>query len=65
MNEWKKFQTSDILIGGYKCPCCTPFGTDKRKRGQRKRQLRRTTRRRIKLDTNKKYLKLFTYGGSI
>jgi hypothetical protein len=51
MNLWKENQTKEIQIGGWKCPCCTPFyrGTLARD----KQQLRKRTRKRIQ-DLTKK-----------
>jgi len=40
-------QAKEIEIGGWKCPCCNPFGKRK-KRHRDKTQLNKRTRRRIK-----------------
>jgi hypothetical protein len=47
LNLWKKAQAKEIEIGGWKCPCCNPFGKRK-KRHRDKTQLNKRTRRRIK-----------------
>lgn len=52
MNLWKRMQSKEIGVGGWKCPCCTPFC--KRKRRHRdKTQLNKRTRFRLKENLEK------------
>jgi len=56
VDSFKKAQSKEICVGGYKCPCCSPFagaGSKAKNRKKAKQTLYQAARSRIKAEIAK------------